>query len=134
MSTGGVIRLRVGGREMAAHLVRAGHEVRAHDTRPEAVEELARQGAVAAGSVAGAAEGADLVITMLPDTPQVEEVVLGPEGLLRNPPPGRLLVDMSTISPTATRRMAAELAGAGVAMLDAPVSGGPAGAKGAKLS
>jgi 2-hydroxy-3-oxopropionate reductase len=75
-----------------------------------------------------------VVITMLPDTPQVEEVVLGPGGLLQNPPAGRLLVDMSTIAPTATRRMAAQLAQAGIAMLDAPVSGGPTGAKAAKLS
>jgi 2-hydroxy-3-oxopropionate reductase len=134
MSSVGFIGLGVMGREMAVHLLRAGHEVRAHDTRPEAVEELAGQGAVVARSVAAAAEGAELVITMLPDTPQVEEVVLGPDGLLHNPPAGRLLVDMSTISPTATRRMAEELASAGIAMLDAPVSGGPAGAKAAKLS
>src|SRR3954452_20649474 len=134
MSSVGFIGLGVMGREMAIHLVRAGHEVRAHEARPEAVEDLAGQGAVAARSVAAVAEGADLVITMLPDTPHVEEVVLGPEGLLRNPPIGRLLVDMSTISPTATRRMAKELANAGIAMLDAPVSGGPAGAKAAKLS
>jgi 2-hydroxy-3-oxopropionate reductase len=122
------------GREMARHLVRAGHEVRAYDMKTEAVEELAREGAVAAASVAEAADGAEVVITMLPDTPQVEEVVLGPGGLLQNPPAGRLLVDMSTIAPTATRRMAAQLAQAGIAMLDAPVSGGPTGAKAAKLS
>lgn len=134
MSSVGFIGLGIMGREMALHLVRAGHEVRAYDTRREAVEELARGGAVAARSVADAARGADLVITMLPDTPQVEEVVLGPEGLLRHPPPGRLVADMSTISPSATRRMAAELAKAGIALLDAPVSGGPAGAKAAKLS
>jgi len=134
MTSVGFIGLGVMGREMAAHLLRAGHEVRAHDTRPEAVEELERQGAIVARSVAAAADGAELVITMLPDTPQVEEVVLGPDGLLHNPPAGRLLVDMSTISPTATRRIAEELARDGIAMLDAPVSGGPAGAKAAKLS
>lgn len=134
MTSIGFIGLGVMGREMARHLVRAGHEVRAYDMKTEAVEELAREGALAAGGVAEAAEGAEVVITMLPDTPQVEEVVLGPGGLLQNPPAGRLLVDMSTIAPTATRRMASQLAQAGIAMLDAPVSGGPTGAKAAKLS
>jgi 2-hydroxy-3-oxopropionate reductase len=134
MTAIGFIGLGVMGREMARHLVRAGHEVRAYDMKTEAVEELAREGAVAAASVAEAADGAEVVITMLPDTPQVEKVVLGPGGLLQNPPAGRLLVDMSTIAPTATRRMAAQLAQAGIAMLDAPVSGGPTGAKAAKLS
>jgi 2-hydroxy-3-oxopropionate reductase len=134
MTAIGFIGLGVMGREMARHLVRAGHEVRAYDMKTEAVEELAREGALAAASVAAATDGAEVVITMLPDTPQVEEVVLGPGGLLQNPPAGRLLVDMSTIAPTATRRMAAQLAQAGIAMLDAPVSGGPTGAKAAKLS
>jgi 2-hydroxy-3-oxopropionate reductase len=134
MTSIGFIGLGVMGREMARHLVRAGHEVRAYDMKTEAVEELAREGALAAASVAAAAEGAEIVITMLPDTPQVDEVVLGPGGLLQNPPSGRLLVDMSTIAPTATRRMASQLAQAGIAMLDAPVSGGPSGAKAAKLS
>jgi 2-hydroxy-3-oxopropionate reductase len=134
MTSIGFIGLGVMGREMARHLVRAGHEVRAYDMKTEAVEELAREGALAAASVAAATDGAEVVITMLPDTPQVEEVVLGPGGLLQNPPAGRLLVDMSTIAPTATRRMAAQLAQAGIAMLDAPVSGGPTGAKAAKLS
>jgi 2-hydroxy-3-oxopropionate reductase len=134
MTSIGFIGLGVMGREMARHLVRAGHEVRAYDMKTEAVEELASEGALAAASVAAATDGAEVVITMLPDTPQVEEVVLGPGGLLQNPPAGRLLVDMSTIAPTATRRMAAQLAQAGIAMLDAPVSGGPTGAKAAKLS
>jgi 2-hydroxy-3-oxopropionate reductase len=134
MTSIGFIGLGVMGREMARHLVRAGHEVRAYDMKTEAVEDLAREGAIAAGGVAEATDGAEVVITMLPDTPQVEEVVLGPGGLLENPPAGRLLVDMSTIAPTATRRMAAQLAQAGIAMLDAPVSGGPTGAKAAKLS
>jgi 2-hydroxy-3-oxopropionate reductase len=134
MTAIGFIGLGVMGREMARHLVRAGHEVRAYDMKTESVEELAREGALAAASVAAATDGAEVLITMLPDTPQVEEVVLGPGGLLQNPPAGRLLVDMSTIAPTATRRMAAQLAQAGIAMLDAPVSGGPTGAKAAKLS
>jgi 2-hydroxy-3-oxopropionate reductase len=85
-------------------------------------------------SIAEAGEGADLVITMLPDTPQVEAVVRGEGGLLEQPPAGRLFVDMSTISPVATQALARDLEGIGVAMLDAPVSGGPTGARDAKLS
>jgi 2-hydroxy-3-oxopropionate reductase len=84
--------------------------------------------------VAEAADGADLVITMLPDTPQVEEVVLGPGGLLENPPAGRLIADMSTISPVSVRRMHALLREHGISFVDAPVSGGPQGAKAATLS
>ena len=87
-----------------------------------------------ARSVAEAVKGVDIVILMLPDTPQVAEVISGPGGLLAHPPAGKLVIDMSTISPEATREMSKALAGIGVQMLDAPVSGGPAGAKNAKLS
>lgn len=134
MATVGFIGLGVMGREMAGHLVAAGHRVQVHDLSAAAVGELAAKGAIAAGSVAEAARDAEIVVTMLPDTPHVEEVVLGEGGLLANPPAGRLLVDMSTIAPLATRRLSAKLAEAGIAMLDAPVSGGPQGAQGAKLS
>ena len=92
-----------------------------------------RKGAVAVGSVSAAAAEADIVISMLPDTPQVEEVALGPGGLIAAPPPGRLVVDMSTIAPQAVRRMHAALKAIGVDLLDAPVSGGPR-AKNAALS
>ena len=85
-------------------------------------------------SPAAAGRDADIVISMLPDTPQVEEVVYGKDGLLASPPRGRLLVDMSTISPVAVRRIHADLKGSGVDFLDAPVSGGPVGAKNAALS
>jgi 2-hydroxy-3-oxopropionate reductase len=98
------------------------------------VNDLVGQGAAGAASVTAAAEGADIVITMLPDTPQVEEVIFGPGGLREAPPAGRLIVDMSTISPTAARRFAQQLAEIGVDLVDAPVSGGPTGAKSAKLS
>ena len=127
--TVGFIGLGTMGREMAANLLRAGHAVRAHDVMPAAVDALAAQGAIPAASVAEAAEGADIVVTMLPDTPQVEEVVYGPGGLLAAPPRGRLVVDMSTIAPQAVRRMHADLAAAGIDLLDAPVSGGPQGAR-----
>jgi len=133
--TVGFIGLGTMGREMAANLLRAGHAVQAYDVVPAAVDALPAQGAVPAASVAEAAAGADIVVTMLPDTPQVEEVVYAvPGGLLAAPPRGRLVVDMSTISPQAVRRMHADLAAAGIDLLDAPVSGGPQGARGATLT
>lgn len=122
------------GRHMAARLLAAGHRLHAHDVRPEAVAELASEGAIPAASVREAAAQADAVVLMLPDTPQVEEVVLGPGGLAEAPPPGRLVIDMSTISAEAARRFAAALATKGVEMLDAPVSGGPQGAESGALS
>jgi 2-hydroxy-3-oxopropionate reductase len=122
------------GREMAINLVKAGHRVQAFDVRREAVDEAATLGAQAFRSVAAAARDAAIAITMLPDTPDVEHVVHGDGGLLANPPRGRLVVDMSTIAPDAARRMAAEFESAGVDFLDAPVSGGPGGARSATLS
>ncbi|WP_445503298.1 NAD(P)-dependent oxidoreductase [Microvirga sp. G4-2] len=122
------------GREMALNLLKAGYAVRAYDVRKDAADELLPYGATAAVSLADAARDADIVISMLPDTPQVEEIVYGEGGLLTSPPRGRLFVDMSTISPVAVRRMHADLRAAGVAFLDAPVSGGPVGAKNASLS
>ncbi|MCC7276365.1 MAG: NAD(P)-dependent oxidoreductase, partial [Alphaproteobacteria bacterium] len=121
-------------RDMALNLLAAGHRVRAWDVVAAAVDGLRAKGAEAVSGIADAAREADIVVTMLPDTPQVEEVILGPGGLVANPPPGRLVIDMSTISPEATRRMSAALAEVGVAMLDGPVSGGPIGAKNATLS
>ncbi|HEX8167332.1 MAG TPA: NAD(P)-dependent oxidoreductase [Beijerinckiaceae bacterium] len=134
MAIVGFIGLGVMGRSMAVNLIKAGHEVVAHDVRRAAVDDLAAQGAQAAARVADAAARADVVVTMLPDTPQVEDVVLSPGGLAENPPLGKLVVDMSTIAPTASRRLAETMAGRGVAMLDAPVSGGPQGAENGTLS
>jgi 2-hydroxy-3-oxopropionate reductase len=134
MSIVGFIGLGVMGREMSVNLVKAGHQVRVHDVRPEAVAAVAAQGATPARSIAEASSGADAVVLMLPDTPQVEEVILGKGGLLQNPPAGKVVADMSTIAPTATRALSAELAKVGVDLLDAPVSGGPLGARNAKLS
>jgi 2-hydroxy-3-oxopropionate reductase len=130
----GFIGIGTMGREMAINLAKAGHRVAAYDVRREAAEALAPHGIRAARSIAEAAAGADAVITMLPDTPDVEAVVHGDGGLLAHPPEGRLVIDMSTIAPGAVRRMHAALAKAGVAFLDAPVSGGPVGAKNAALS
>ena len=133
-ATVGFVGLGTMGREMALNLLKAGFAVCAYDVRKEAIDDLVAQGATGAQSPADAARDADIIISMLPDTPQVEEIVYGAGGLLSALPRGRLLVDMSTISPVAVRRMHADLKAAGVAFLDAPVSGGPVGAKNASLS
>ncbi len=133
-ATVGFVGLGTMGREMALNLLKAGFAVCAYDVRKEAVDDLVTQGATGAENPADAARDADIVISMLPDTPHVEEIVYGGGGLLSAPPRGRLLVDMSTISPVAVRRMHADLKAAGVEFLDAPVSGGPVGAKNASLS
>ena len=130
----GFIGLGTMGRGMAANLLAAGHALHVHDVRREAMEEFSARGATAARSVAEAARDAEAVVLMLPDTPQVEEVVLGPGGLVENPPAGRLVIDMSTISAAASRSMAARLEAVDTAMLDAPVSGGPQGAESGSLS
>ncbi|WP_249688957.1 NAD(P)-dependent oxidoreductase [Microvirga sp. 3-52] len=133
-ATVGFVGLGTMGREMALNLLKAGFAVCTYDVRKEAVDDLVTQGATGVGSPADAARDADIVISMLPDTPQVEEIIYAEGGLLASPPRGRLLVDMSTISPVAVRRMHADLKAAGVEFLDAPVSGGPVGAKNASLS
>lgn len=130
----GFIGIGTMGRDMARNLLKAGHAVWAYDVVAAAAQGLAAEGATVARSIAEASAGADVVVTMLPDTPQVEEVLLGPGGLRDHPPPGGVVVDMSTISPEATRRMAAALAEVGVALLDGPVSGGPVGAQNGTLS
>lgn len=133
-ATVGFVGLGTMGREMALNLLKAGFAVCAYDVRKEAIDDLVTQGATGAAGPADAARDADIVISMLPDTPQVEEIVYGEGGLLASPPRGHLLVDMSTISPAAVRRMHADLKASGVEFLDAPVSGGPVGAKSASLS
>lgn len=132
--TVGFIGLGTMGRDMALNLAKAGFRVQGYDVRGDVAPGMAGDGFVAAGSIAAAASGADAVVTMLPDTPDVEAVVYGENGLLALPPAGRLVVDMSTIAPGAVRRIHADFARVGVAFLDAPVSGGPVGAKNAALS
>ena len=134
MKTIGFIGLGTMGRDMALNLSRAGFHVRGYDIRTDACEELEPFGIRAATSVAEAAREADAVVTMLPDTPDVEAVVYGEGGLIANSPPGKLVIDMSTIAPEAVRRMHADLAARDIDLLDAPVSGGPVGAKNATLS
>ncbi|WP_377849022.1 NAD(P)-dependent oxidoreductase [Bosea sp. UC22_33] len=130
----GFIGLGTMGREMVRNLLKAGHDVTVFDIVEDAVVALAAEGAKPAKSPADAAANADIAITMLPDTPQVEDVIYGEGGLLASPPRGRLIVDMSTISPVAVRRMQADLKAAGTDFIDAPVSGGPIGAKNASLT
>ncbi len=134
MANVGFVGVGVMGREMVINLLKAGHSVHVHDTRQEAAEALTGHGATVARSAADAVRHADIAITMLPDTPQVQAAILGPDGILSAPPAGGVLVEMSTISPQATREMSAALAKVGVSMLDAPVSGGPLGATNATLS
>ncbi len=134
MGSVGFIGLGTMGREMVRNLIKAGHRVTVYDVLDEAVAVLAAEGAKPAASPAEAAADADIAITMLPDTPQVEDVIHGEDGLLAAPPRGRLIVDMSTISPVAVRRMHADLKAAGTDFVDAPVSGGPIGAKTATLT
>jgi 2-hydroxy-3-oxopropionate reductase len=121
------------GRPMARNLLKAGFEVLVHDVNSDAVSEAVSAGARDAGSLKGVAE-AEIVVTMLPDTPEVEAVLLGPGGLANAMRAGSVLVDMSTISPIATRSFADLLRERGIAMLDAPVSGGFQGAEAGTLS
>lgn len=130
----GFIGLGTMGREMVRNLLKAGHQVTVFDIVEDAVAALAAEGATPATSPAEAAAAADIAITMLPDTPQVEDVIYGDGGLLAAPPRGRLIVDMSTISPVAVRRMHADLKAVGSDFIDAPVSGGPIGARNATLT
>jgi 2-hydroxy-3-oxopropionate reductase len=123
-----VIGLGVMGKPMARRLVEAGFEVVVHNRSRGPVEELHAQGAHAASSTAEAAATADVVITMLPDTPDVEAVVLADDGVLANLRPGGLLIDMSTIAAATAERIALEATARSIEALDAPVSGGEKGA------
>ncbi len=133
-TTIGFIGLGIMGRPMARNLLKAGYRLRVHNRSRGPVEQLASLGAVPASSPAEAASEADVVITMLPDSPDVQRVVIGPSGVREGLRAGGVLIDMSTISPIVTRELAAQLAERGIAMLDAPVSGGERGAQEASLS
>ncbi|WP_370963228.1 2-hydroxy-3-oxopropionate reductase [Amycolatopsis sp. cg9] len=130
----GFIGLGVMGAPMAAHLVAAGHDVAGYDVTPAAGEKLAAAGGRAATGVADAVAGADVVITMLPNHPQVEAVVLAGGGVLDTAEPGALLIDMSTIRPETSIAIAEAARDKKIRVLDAPVSGGQAGAEQASLS
>jgi 2-hydroxy-3-oxopropionate reductase len=130
----GFIGLGVMGRPMARNLLHAGIPLTVHSRSRAPVDELAAEGAATATSPGQVAEGSDIIVTMLPDTPDVEAVLLGTGGVLDGTSDGSLVIDMSTIDPIATRRFARALTGRGTTMLDAPVSGGEVGAKEASLT
>ena len=132
--TVGFIGLGVMGRPMAKHILTKGHRLVVCSRSRPPIEELARAGAVAADDPADVARQATVIITMVPDTPDVELVLAGPHGVLTAMQRGSVVVDMSSISPVATRGLAEMVAARGGTMLDAPVSGGEIGAINATLS
>lgn len=125
MRTIGFIGVGTMGRPMAVNLLKAGFPLVVHDLAAAPVEALVRLGAGTVASPADVARATDVVITMLPSSPQVEEVYLGRGGLLEGVKPRQVLIDMSTIDPGTTERVAERAAAAGARMLDAPVSGAP---------
>jgi 3-hydroxyisobutyrate dehydrogenase len=119
---------------MALNILKAGHDVTVHNRTREREEPLAEKGAGRAASPKEAADGAEIIVTCVSDTPDVEAMLLGENGVIAGAQTGALVIDMSTISPTATRQMAEKLAEKGIKMLDAPVSGGSEGAQKGTLS
>jgi 3-hydroxyisobutyrate dehydrogenase len=130
----GFIGLGVMGKPMAINLLRAGYPLTVWNRTKSKMDELIAMGAYGASSPKEVAERSDVVITMVTDSPDVEDVILGPNGVIHGARPGLIVIDMSTISPKVTRRIADELSKKGVKMLDAPVSGGERGAREATLS
>jgi len=128
------IGLGIMGKPMALNLHKAGYTVFVHGRRAESMAPLCEAGCTACQTPAEAASKADIVIVMVSDTPDVEQVIFGDDGVIHGARPGSVVVDMSTISPTATRRFAEDLRARGIEMLDAPVSGGDVGAINATLS
>jgi 2-hydroxy-3-oxopropionate reductase len=130
----GFIGLGIMGKPMARNLLKEGHVLRIYNRSRAAVDELSREGAQPMTNAKEVAESSDIIITMLPDSPDVELVYGGEQGIFAGAKSGSLLIDMSSISPVVARRVAAEAEKRGCDMLDAPVSGGEAGAIGATLS
>jgi 2-hydroxy-3-oxopropionate reductase len=128
------IGLGIMGKSMALNLHKAGHKVFVHGRRPESMTPLAQAGCIACASAAEAAAQAEVTIVMVSDTPDVEQVIFGAGGVVHGAKAGSVVVDMSTISPTATRRFANDLKARGIDMIDAPVSGGDVGAINGTLS
>ena len=120
----GFIGLGIMGKPMSKNLLKAGYQLVVCDVNAEAVREVAAAGAETAASPREVAEKCDVIVTMLPNSPHVKTVALGPNGIIEGARPGMILVDMSSIAPGAAKEVAARLAEKGVEMLDAPVSGG----------
>ena len=129
----GFIGLGIMGTPMATHLIDAGYHLFVY-TQGKLPEHLIEKHVTICLSSQGVAERADIIITMVPDTPDVEDVLFGKQGLAAGLSAGKLVVDMSSISPTATKKFAQKIQALGCEYLDAPVSGGEVGAKNATLS
>lgn len=130
----GFICIGITGKPMARNLINEWYDLFVHDINPEPVEYLVKLGAKKANSPKEVAEQSGLVITMLPDSPDVEKVILSEEGVLEGIKSGSVIIDMSSISPIVARKVATEAKKKGVEMLDAPVSGGEPGAIKGKLA
>ncbi len=130
----GLVGLGIMGRPMGRNLMKAGYPLTVHDVDRRAVDELVAEGATAGTSPRQVAAETDVLITMLPDSPQVSEVYAGPDGAFEALRPGWLAIDMSSIAPATARDLAARAAAGGAEMLDAPVSGGDKGAIAGTLS
>ncbi|WP_329185036.1 2-hydroxy-3-oxopropionate reductase [Actinacidiphila glaucinigra] len=128
------IGLGIMGSPMSENLIKAGYSVTGHTLEQDKLDRLAAAGGTPAGSIAEAVKDADVIVTMVPASPQVEAVAYGEDGILANARPGALLIDMSSITPQTSVDLAAAAAARGVRVLDAPVSGGEAGAVEAVLS
>jgi 2-hydroxy-3-oxopropionate reductase len=134
MSTVGFIGLGIMGSPMAVHLQTAGHLVSGYNKRRDTTGPLVAAGGRKASSIADAVQGADVVAIMVPDSADVQEVLAGPDGVFDSAAPGTLVIDFSSIRPDVTAALAATARERGLRLLDAPVSGGEAGAKDAVLS
>jgi len=134
MKNVGFIGLGLMGKPMAKNLLKAGFQLTVHSRSRSPVDELTALGAMAAAAPREVAAATEVVITMVPDAPDVEAVVAGPDGIIAGAKPGLVHIDMSTISPLATRRIAEMEKKVGMTMLDAPVSGGTVGAEAGTLS
>ncbi len=130
----GFIGLGIMGRGMARNVLNAGFDLCVWNRTPEKMQPFAEAGARTAMSPADLASQSDIIITCVSDTPDVEAVILGEQGVIHGAKPGALVIDMSTISPKATQQIAAALAEKGIHMLDAPISGGSEGAAQGTLS
>jgi 2-hydroxy-3-oxopropionate reductase len=124
----GFVGLGIMGKPMARNLLKAGYDLTVYDIVGEAVEEVVGDGAAAASSSKEVAAATGKIITMLPDSADSERAILGPDGVLEGADPGSVIIDMSSIAPLVSQRIAAVCAEKGVEMLDAPVSGGEPGA------
>lgn len=134
MSTIAFIGLGIMGSPMAVHLQNASHDVVGYNRTPEKTQPLIAAGGRAAQSIADAVSGADVVCVMVPDSPDVQDVLVGEGGVFDTAKPGTLVIDFSTIRPDVTVELAEQARERGFRLLDAPVSGGEAGAKNAALS